>query len=49
MPEKTTYEIPDGTKVMVATPNYTNWVTAETHINHVECIAKWKKWGDDGL
>ena len=45
MPDERNYEIPDDTRVLVVTPNYTNWVTAETHINHVECVSLWKKWG----
>ena len=45
MPDERNYEIPDDTRVLVVTPNYTNWVTAETHINHVETVSMWKKWG----
>jgi len=41
------YEIPDGTKVLVATPNYTNLFSSEVHVNHVECASSWKDWGLD--
>lgn len=34
-------------KVLVATPNYTNTYTAETHMNHLENAVAWSKAGID--
>ena len=42
-----TFEIPDGSKVLIGTPNYTNLFSSEVHANHVECVTKWKEWGID--
>jgi len=41
----TNYELPDETKVLVATPNYTNIFSAESHVNHIECACEWTRWG----
>lgn len=41
------YVIPDGTKIFIVTPNYTNLFSSETHSNHVECVSQWSKWGLD--
>ena len=46
-PRELKYSIPDNHKVLVATPNYTNWFTSEVHTNHVNCVSSWKKWGID--
>lgn len=32
-------------KVLVATPNYQNVLSAEAHVNHMECIGEWTKMG----
>ena len=32
-------------KVLIATPNYTNLFSAETHVSHMECTTAWTKWG----
>tara|TARA_R110000824_G_scaffold322745_3_gene509732 strand:+ start:3723 stop:4631 length:909 start_codon:yes stop_codon:yes gene_type:complete len=37
------YEIPDDTKVLVATPNFTNSFNATVHTNHIECVCQWIK------
>ena len=39
------YNIPDDTHVLIATPNYTNLICSEAHVNHIECVTKWTKWG----
>jgi len=39
-----TFEIPDNTRVLVATPNYTNLYSSEVHVNHVECVKAWEEW-----
>tara|TARA_R110000824_G_scaffold372146_4_gene562259 strand:- start:948 stop:1856 length:909 start_codon:yes stop_codon:yes gene_type:complete len=41
------YEIPDDTKVLIATPNFTNTFHATVHTNHVECADVWSKGGID--
>ena len=43
--EKRNYELPDDTRIMIATPNYTNTFSAESHTNHLECVVKWTEWG----
>jgi len=42
-----TYNWPDDTKVLIATPNYTNQFDANVHVNHIECTTKWTEWGID--
>jgi len=39
------YEFPDETKVLIATPNYTNQFHATVHANHVECGDAWSRGG----
>lgn len=39
------YNIPDDTHVLIATPNYTNLISSEAHVNHIECVSKWTQWG----
>ena len=39
------YEIPDDHNVLVATPNYVNVFSAESHSSHIECVSQWTKWG----
>lgn len=39
------FEIPDDAKVLVATPNYTNWFSAEALVNQVTCVKWWGEWG----
>lgn len=41
------YSAPDGTKVLVATPNYMNMFNAEAHTSHVACAMAWTEWGID--
>jgi len=41
------YSAPDGTKVLVATPNYMNLFNAEVHTSHVACAMAWTEWGID--
>ena len=41
------FDIPDDTKVLVATPNYVNQFEATVHVNHMECSSSWTKWGID--
>ena len=41
------YTIPDETKVLIGTPNYTNTLPSEAFRMHVECCEKWTKWGID--
>ncbi len=31
--------------VLVATPNYTNELSSEVHVNHIELAVNWTKWG----
>ena len=38
------YDIPDDCKILVATPNYTNWFSSEAMINQVTCIKWWSDW-----
>jgi len=44
-PAGNTYEIPDDVKVLVATPNYTNWFTSESLVNQITCVKWWGDWG----
>jgi len=41
------YKVPEGTKVLVATPNYMNQFEATVHTNHTECTSQWSRWGID--
>jgi len=43
--QKPSYTVPDGTKVLVATPNYTNTFASEAHVNDLVCNSLWKSWG----
>jgi len=35
----------ENAKVLIATPNYTNVFSSESHTSHMECTTAWTKWG----
>lgn len=39
------YEIPDDTKVLIATPNYQNIFESQVHANHIDCVDTWIRGG----